>query len=367
MAKEKKQKEEVKGTDQIEEYLKENEKDHYNFSPPIDYGISSGSLLFDLEAGLVRPGCIRVIGGRENGKTSYCLSVGKNYQETVSNSFVCFIKAEGRLSEQMLLRSGIDTSPEKFRIIKSNIFEFCIDLMKNLVRNNEEDKRYMFIIDSVDALQTRAEASQTTEETVQPGTAAKKLSQMFRNISLAFSELGHVGLFISQNRSSIDINPYVPKAQKQGDTGGGNSIQHYTSECYHFLPKFKSDLIYEDDNPKLKILGHNCKVEILKSSSEKTYTKLEYPIKYGQTGGNSIWKSREVCALLLMFSHARAEKKGYILNEETSLIKEIKEKFSIKYNQIFTFGKNYYQYFEDNQDISEYLWKRFKEVLFPAK
>lgn len=366
MAKDKKEKtteKQTKEIDQIQEYLNANEAFHFNSAPPVDYTVSSGSLILDIElGGGLKPGCSRFIGAREAGKTSCALLVGKLFQETVPNSMLIYIKAEGRLSDNIKERSGLDFSPEKFRIIKSNVFEFIINLMRDLVKNNEYNKRYMFIIDSLDALQTKAQAELTVEENLQPGVIAKMSSTMFKSISLAFSELGHCGIIISQERSVIDINPYTPKAQRLGNSGGGNAAQHFIDVCLNFKAKNKSSLIYEGDDNKSKILGHNCVVEFLKTTNEKTFTLCSFPIKYGQKGG-SVWKEREVVSLLLMFEHAKPLKKGFILDENSSLIKEIKEKFPEKYQSEFTFGKNFYQYFEDNKDISDYLWNRFKEVI----
>ena len=49
---------------------------------------------------------------------------------------VVYVKSEGRLSEEMLERSGVNTSEDRFFTYKCNIFESVIDLIRQLVHNN---------------------------------------------------------------------------------------------------------------------------------------------------------------------------------------------------------------------------------------
>ena len=120
--------------DQIEAYLKANQSDHYNFEEQRDYTVSSGSLKLDIEmGGGIKPGVIRASGVTEGGKTSCALSFARNFQK-MDNSMIVYIKSEGRLSEEMLERSGVNTDPDRFFIYKCNIFESVIDLIRQLVQ-----------------------------------------------------------------------------------------------------------------------------------------------------------------------------------------------------------------------------------------
>ena len=161
----KKKKEAVEGytaVNQIQDYLKQNQSDHYNFEEERDYTVSSGSLKLDIEmGGGIKPGVIRASGVTEGGKTSCALSFARNFQK-IENSMVVYIKSEGRLSDEMLERSGVDTSEEKFFVYKCNIFESVIDLLRQLVHSNPNDTRYMFIVDSMDALVPRGDLEKGT-------------------------------------------------------------------------------------------------------------------------------------------------------------------------------------------------------------
>ena len=110
---------------QIQAYLEQNKGDHYNFEEERVYTVSSGSLLMDIEmGGGIKPGVIRASGVTEGGKTSCGLAFARNFQK-MDNSLVIYIKAEGRLSTDMVERMGIDTSEEKWFVFKCNVYEIC--------------------------------------------------------------------------------------------------------------------------------------------------------------------------------------------------------------------------------------------------
>ena len=145
-----------KTLEQINKFLddKDNKKYHFNNFNEEDYKISSGSLNLDLALGGGLPsGAHRFTGVNEGGKTSCALSFARNFQKHFGkNGMVVVIKAEGRLSNEMLKRAGVDIDPEKFFVLDCNIFEKVFEFIRDLVFNNEDGKKYMFIVDSVDAL-----------------------------------------------------------------------------------------------------------------------------------------------------------------------------------------------------------------------
>ena len=105
--------------EQIQSYLEQNKGDHYNFEEERTYTVSSGSLLLDIEmGGGIGPGIIRASGVTEGGKTSCALAFAKNFQK-MENAMVVYVKAEGRLHDDMLERAGLDTSKENGLYIKA--------------------------------------------------------------------------------------------------------------------------------------------------------------------------------------------------------------------------------------------------------
>ena len=152
---------EINYSDLINTFLKGSEYRNYHFAfeKPIDYKVSTGSLLFDLATdGGFGPGLIRFIGQFSGGKTSEGLEIAKNFQRTVPKPFVLYVNAEGRLSHDMLEKSGIDYEDDsKFKVLPTNTLHVCFDtirkcIMENMALPQEDRSQFLFIIDSMDAL-----------------------------------------------------------------------------------------------------------------------------------------------------------------------------------------------------------------------
>lgn len=378
MAKEKdssKEKEASSPLNNLQAILNSNQELHFNNNDVVskDYKISTGSLKLDIElGGGLGSGAHRLIGVREGGKTSFSLELIRNFQNTMTpnkngpfNEYTVYFKAEGRLSEDILKRSGIDTNPERFFIVKSNIYEFVIDTMRGLLKNNKKKIKYLFVIDSIDGLITKAEEEKTSEDSARVGSSAMMLSKLFQKMSLYLSEHGHMAIFISQERSQISILPYAPKAQTQGNSSGGNAIQHYVNFALNFKQRFKDDNIYED-NDETKIIGHWCKVELLKTVNDNSNVLVRYPIKRRE----GIWREYEVADLLLAWDFYKKVGKWYKINtNESGLIKALKEKFGVRILDAFDGQSQYMEFFNDskNKDIVDFLYEEFKKTLLFTK
>ena len=95
-------------SDILDKFLKAKKDDHYNFEKSVDYKASSGSLQLDLNLnGGFGPGLHRFVGMNEGGKTSAALEVMKNMLNTQKKAKGFYIKAEGRVSNEIVARSGI--------------------------------------------------------------------------------------------------------------------------------------------------------------------------------------------------------------------------------------------------------------------
>ena len=192
----------------LSSFLKENKDDHYNYEEEVYYKVSTGSLNLDIAtSGGLCPGLHRFIGMNEGGKTSEALEVMKNFLKTVKDSKALLFKAEGRLSKEIKERSGIKfvTSADEWEdgtcfVFECNIFETVSELMKDLIQNNDEGKKYMFMLDSVDGLMTKGDSLKSMTEATKVAGGAVISSMLMKRISLALSKRGHMAIFISQVR-----------------------------------------------------------------------------------------------------------------------------------------------------------------------
>ena len=358
MAAKKKTVEGLSPLDQIQSYLKDHKDEHFNFEKEPEYVVSSGSLLLDIEmSGGIRPSIIRASGVSEGGKTSCALSFAKNFQDSVENSMVVYIKSEGRLSPEMLGRSGLNVSPEKLFIYKSNIFESVLQLMRELIMNNPTECKYFFIIDSMDALVPIKDLEKGFEDADKVAGGSVLSSTFLKKMALSLSTKGHICFMISQVRSKVSLNQYEKTDPKLTNASGGNALLHYSDWILEFQPRYGGDMIPpKDDKPE----GHYCKIIFRKTANEKTGTVVRYPIKYGRTGGRSVWVEYEVLLMLLQWKMAEAKGAWIIVADE--LIEELK-KAGLEMDSKHQGMDNFRKYLEREEEICKYLFKKLKTAL----
>jgi len=379
MSKKAKQEEEVKSDvvsskSVLNSFLKNKKEDHYNFEDAVSYKVSTGSLNFDLlTGGGLKPGVHRFVGFTEGGKTSAALEVMKNFLKTVEGGKGFYIKAEGRLSEEMMKRSGVKFvfDAEQWEagtcfVFECNIYETVVDAMRQLVINNEEKNKYMFILDSVDGLITKGDLDKTFEESKKVAGGAVLAADFMKRMSIALQKRGHMAIFISQVRSDVKIDPYSSAPIRQTSATGGNALLHFADFIFDFEPRFEGDVILKDpsikkaDAVKNPIIGHFCKVVIKKSPNEKSKVKFQYPIKYGRHDGRSVWLEKEIVDMLLRWELVTRSGAWYYVAEDfASTLKDngfdAPEKFQGE-NAIFEFV-------ESDTKLVNFLHKYFVEMI----
>ncbi len=349
---------------QIQAYLEQNKGDHYNFEEERTYSVSSGSLLLDIEmGGGIKPGIIRASGVSEGGKTSCALAFARNFQK-MDNAMVIYIKSEGRLSADMIERSGVDTDESKWFIYKCNVYESVIDFMRQMVKDNPSDTRYMFIIDSMDALVPRGDLEKGADEAIKVAGGSLLSSDFLKRMALGLATRGHICYMISQVRTKVSINPYEKTDPRLTNASGGNAMLHYSDWILEFQQRWNKDLITTQAGGKGDQLGHWCRVIFRKSTNEKTGVEVRYPIRYHAQSGKSIWVEYEVVDMLIAWDMAKAKGAWVTISDE--LIEEVKKETKLELKKQHQGMDNLRKYFEENKDIGKYLFNKFRDVLQKA-
>ncbi len=357
-------------------FLKTNKEDHYNFEDDFYYKVSTGSLKLDaLMDGGLNPGLHRFCGINEGGKTSEALEVMKNFLLTVPDAKGFYIKAEGRLSPNMIKRSGVPfvfTAEEwvvgTCFVFESNIYETCVDAMRTLVVKNPEKNKYCFVLDSVDGLLSKNDEDKTFEDSNKVAGGAVIAANFMKRMSIALAKRGHMAIFVSQVRADIKLDPYSKAPIRQTSATGGNALLHFANWILEFEPRYSGDIILK--NPSVKKMdavknppvGHWAKVTVKKSPNEKTTLQEKYPILYGRKGGTSIWVEWEITDMLLKWellevsgSWISMGKDLIELLEENGLGGKLPEKIQ---------GENAIcKVLEENEDVKIFLFKYFKSMV----
>ena len=359
-------KETLGGKSILSSHLKDNKDSHYNFEDEKIFHISTGSLLLDseLSGSLEVPAIVRFTGVSGGGKTSAALLIMNNFLKTVPNSKGFLVKAEGRLNSNVKRVSGVEFvhDPEEWDngkcfVLRSNVYENIATLILELIKNNPENTRYYFLIDSMDALISKNDLSKGFDDSAKVAAGAVLTSNFLRRIMLPLSTFGHICGLISQVRSNVQINPYAKGDPKLTNSSGGNALQHYADWIFEFQPRYKSDQIVEDG----KIIGHWAKILLRKTTNEKDGVEVTYPIKHGRSDGKSIWTEYEIADMLIQWGFAK--KSGAWIAFDSGLIKEIKEDIKKDFPEKIQGMDQLRTFLETNSEICIYLFNKFKTIL----
>lgn len=356
-----------KAVDFARQFLKSNKDHHFNFQESCPtYFVSSGSLILDQYlGGGFSSGLLRFCGASEGGKTSEALLVMHNMLKTVDNSKGLYIKAEGRLSPQVVERSGLTfvSDPDEWvagtvLVFECNVYDVVFDFIRGLIKNNDEQERFNIIIDSMDGLIASVDLEKTSSDAAKVGAGAVLSSDFCRRVSLGMSKFGHICTMISQIRATIKTSQYQAGDPNMDVSGtGGNALKHYPDWILDFQKNFKQDKILEDPSqpasPTNKILGHYAKVVIRKSTNETTGMTISYPIKHGKNGASSIWIEKEIFEILSTWGMVSRGGSWYTFDEELA------NKFELPKLQG---EKKVIEYFEERPELTQQLSNYIREM-----
>lgn len=357
---------------QLESFLKNNKESHYNFEETIFYKVPSGSMTLDYYlGGGLGTGLHRFVGMNEGGKTSCALQFMKNFLDAEGGDRKGFlIKAEGRLSPEMIERSGVKfvTNTEEWTagtcfVFETNIYETAVDAMRQLVGKNEEKNKYFFVIDSVDGLLRKDDLGKSFEESQKVAGGAVVAGTFMKKCATALQKFGHIAIFISQVRDDIKLDPYSKAPVRQTTATGGNALLHFANWILQFEPRYKTDLILEDeksapDAQKNPYIGHQVKVTVKKSPNEKTNLVIKYPIKYGRKNGTSNWLEKEISNFIQGWG--LVVKKGAWLSFDDDVI-ETAKKFNVDLSNQIQGVPKLESLISKNEDVKKFFIGYIKE------
>jgi hypothetical protein len=305
--------------------------------------------------------------------TPEAIEMCRNIFNGVKNSKGLWVIAEGRgLSKENQERSGLKfvyTSDEwdvgTIFVFETNVFELFIKTVKELVTNNTEDIKYVFVVDSIDGLQLRDDKSKdVTEANKVAGTPALS-KKMLQSLSLGMFKYGHIMILISQVTAEIKLDKYSPSLNRGGQFSGGNSLLHASDYILEYQQTWPGDYLFDKPGGKLndgssKTIGKYCKIILQKSAQETSRKQLiRVPIKFGRKP-SGIWLEYECVDMLLAFGLLEQSSSWLVWSpdlyrELQAIDKDVPEKIQgIDRTR---------QYLELNPPITNFLIEKFKSTL----
>lgn len=325
--------------------------------------VSTGSVIFDifLDGGF-RSGTSRFIGEPEHGKTANALQWAKNWLETIDNGFVFYVNSEGRLTKELIEKSGIDTDPSKFQIWTHNVFEDIAEVISQLIYDEEDSKRYFFVIDSLDAVITRDDFNKKMGESKTVAGGARLSSFFLKKVGVRIFAKGHHLMLLSQTRMSMHS---MGVGQTSTTTSGGKAVEFFSSltgEIKKIYGGARGMLIFEDRNDsKSKPIGHYFTIKFKKTYHERTHEVIGIPIKYG----HGVWHEQECLDLCMAYQYlTRAGAGWYEFSDEMiEIVKNAGETLPKKIQG----EQKVIDFLENNPKITEIILNHIKEMCISTK
>lgn len=362
-------------------------EDTYNHIDEKPFRFSTGSLLLDtvlsqnspatqkiLGSGpLVSGSVLRLSGAFLSGKSSQAILLAYNYMQESPKSKTIYVKAEGRLSENLIHRTGMKFvySAEEWDygtifVLETNKFEPMADILENMLKTMHQNGEKLFcIIDSLDGLILTDDAAKNIKESGVVAGVPKITKLFFRRMALPINKYNAFFVLISGVSSEIKLNPYSKEPPRPVNGSGGASAAHAADVILEYNPRYNGDLILQNpkEKPSIenKVLGHEVSLKVIKSTNESDSMICRIPIKRGRIGTpNSIWVEKEILDYCLAFEILK--KKGAWVSFDQSLIDEAKS-IGIELKEQFQGLEAVYSYIEENKSVFDWLYSKFKKIL----
>ncbi len=346
-------------------------KDYLNPEDFSTWSFSTGSLTLDLAMrGGIHSGVTVLGGASKGGKTSSLLEFVSRALETGEN-YAIYYDAEGRVTKEMLDRVKFKYCLEEedwgpgiclFKWPKNH--EFVLNQMLNVIETNKElpkseRKRFIFVVDSVDALVEKADEEKAAGELNKMASTASILSRFFAKSNMVLNKLGHCACFVKQVREKIKGNYDKAKPNESIEVGGGHSLTHYANYILEFKGRTKNKKIIEGG----KVIGHKCTIDLKKSQKCDINVEVIYPVKYidGEKGEGRVWMEYEIYELLLVWGFL--EKKGAWLNFDEASLLELEAIYPNIREEKFQGANKFVAFLEENNDITKFFYEKFTNLL----
>jgi len=223
-------------------------------SPP---RIPSGIFALDLRTGGGIPeGRISILYGSEGSmKSTLALKYIARAQKMYPDKMAVFLDIEGHYDKSWAEIQGVDTSPERLKVLATNNAEQTVDLVEALLST---DDLSLLVVDSLAAMVTVREIDSEAEK-AQVGSTGLMINKLYRKSGLALSKAKRAGrnptvIMINQIRYKVGVMFGDPETMP-----GGPSFKYASSLTLRLSGK---DIIAKDIHDNLPAFREiNCVIK----------------------------------------------------------------------------------------------------------
>lgn len=304
--------------------------------------------------------------------TSSAFVIADNYMKTMDKAKTIFVKAEGRLSPEMMARTGMKFvhSAEEWEygsvfVLSCNVFETVAKVVLETIKTGYQNGEHIcVIIDSMDGLILKADLDKGFDGSPKVAGVPLLTKLLFRHLALPVSHYDALLMVTGQYAAEIKLDPYSPNVPRQASSSGGSSISHQADYVLEYQPRYGKDLILEKEKEKPdpvtnKILGVWANVAIRKSANDVTGTIISYPVKKGVIG-NAVWQSKEIADFML--SYQMLVKSSSWLAFESEILEEAKAA-GLELPEKIQGINNLYALIEENEPIKNHFYTKIKKMI----
>lgn len=242
--------------------------------------IKSGCVTFDCAIGGGWPlgRVANLVGDKSTGKTLCAIEACANFARQYPDGLIWYREAEAAFDEDYAEALGLPIDRVNFGEDGTNtIWETVEDIFEDLTlackEAKESGKPGLYIIDSLDALSSRAEMDRKIDEGSYGMEKQKQLGQLFRRLVRQLKE-SRVHLFIiSQVREKIGIS-FGDKYRRSG----GKALDFYASQVV-YLSHLKQ--IKKRVKGVERPIANRVKVKVQKNKIGAPFRECEFTLRFG--------------------------------------------------------------------------------------
>ena len=241
--------------------------------------IPSGSRLLDLAlgGGWAEQRMANVVGDKSTGKTLLMIEAAANFMEKYRSGLVYYRETEAAFDKEYAAALGLDVNKVDFGKRKIHTVE---DFYRDLDRlTGKSDRPELYIIDSLDAISSRAEMDRQIDEDSYGSEKAKKMSELFRRLGQSFIS---DELHLDRNMTLIIVSQVRDKIGamfgRKITRAGGRAIDFYASQIVYLSQLGK---VHKKVQNIDWVTGIKVKASIDKNKIGTAHREAEFPIKFG--------------------------------------------------------------------------------------